>query len=90
MTKEQKERLNFLSNELNYNWNDDLYNEYCELNAILNEEYRRENEPKLIAFFEKYIKDKNLDDIDNECWDFYSDFHKDVYGFRPKQTQYYG
>lgn len=47
------------------------------------EEYRATNEPKLRAYYDQHIAGREWDEIDPECWDFYSDWHKDVYGFRP-------
>jgi hypothetical protein len=29
------------------------------------------------------IEGKSFDEIDPNCWDFYSDWHKDVFGYRP-------
>ena len=69
---------------------DKLYEEYCKLNAIEDRIYREENEPRLIAFFEENIKGKTWQEINQEDWDFYSDYHKDVYGCRPRNTKYCG
>lgn len=63
---------------------DRAYGEYSELTAILDERYREENQSDFDAFFEKHIKGKKWEEIDPEDWDFYSDWHKDMYGFRPK------
>lgn len=65
---------------------DALYAEYFELEAQLDEIYRKENEPKLIAFYEKHIKGKKFSEVEPEAWSFYSDWHKDVYGYRPRHT----
>jgi hypothetical protein len=64
---------------------DDAYDEYCKLNIILDERYREENQSSFDAFYEKYIKGKSWEEIDPEDWSFYSDFHKDMFGFRPKR-----
>lgn len=45
---------------------------------IVNEEYRIINEPLLWDFYKAH-----KDDEDHEWWDFFSDWHKDVYGVRP-------
>ena len=45
--------------------------------------YRRENEPKIREFFAKRIEGKTWDNIDPQDWEFYSDWHKDVFGYRP-------
>ena len=47
------------------------------------EAYRTANEPKLRAYYDQHIADREWNEIDPECWDFYSDWHKDVYGYRP-------
>lgn len=47
------------------------------------ERYRRENEPKIRAFFAEHIEGREWRCIDPEAWEFYSDWHKDVFGFRP-------
>lgn len=65
---------------------DDAYSEYTRLNDILDERYRAENQNEFNAFYEKHIKGKSYDEIRPEDWDFYSDWHKDMYGFRPRHT----
>ncbi len=45
--------------------------------------YRAENEPKIRQYFAEHIEGKAWEEIDQECWDFYSDWHKDVFGYRP-------
>ena len=64
-------------------WNE-AYKEYCELTAILDERYREENQASFDAFYAKHIEGKAWEEIDPEAWSFYSDWHKDMYGFRPK------
>lgn len=60
------------------------YSEYEELNAILDERYREENQAAFNAFYAEHIEGKSWEEIDPENWQFYSDWHKDMYGFRPK------
>lgn len=60
------------------------YNEYCELTAVLDERYREENQTAFDAFYAKHIEGKSREEIDPEDWGFYSDWHKDMYGFRPR------
>ncbi len=62
----------------------EYHNEYCKLSAILDERYREQNQEAFDAFYEKHIKGKTWEEIDAEAWSFYSDWHKDMYGFRPK------
>lgn len=94
MTKQERmERIRELSDLLWFAEGeeyDKLYAEYCELNAQERREYRKEQEPKLLEYFEKYIKGKKWEDVDQDRWDTYSDWHKDVFGFRPRQTMYCG
>lgn len=47
------------------------------------EEFRATNEPKLLEYYDQYIAGREWDEIDPDCWNSYSDWHKDVYGFRP-------
>ena len=52
------------------------------------EVYRFENEPKVREMFHKYFEGKTWEEIRNdkflyEMWDSYSDYHKDVFGYRP-------
>jgi hypothetical protein len=62
----------------------EYHREYCELTAIQNERYRERNQEAFDAFYEKHIKGKSWEEIDQEAWDFYSDWHKDMYGYRPR------
>ena len=45
--------------------------------------YREENEPKIREYFAEHFEGKEWNDIDPEEWDWYSDWHKDVFGYRP-------
>lgn len=90
MTKEQKARMNELSRVLEYascgteEW-DKAYDEYFELSAIEQEEYRAANEKPLQEFYEKNIKGKSGRELDcSPEWGWYSDWYKDVYGVRPR------
>ncbi len=96
MTNEQKARLQELRTKMmrNFGYCDDFteadYDEYCRLEAISHDEYRQREEPKLLEYFEKHIKGKSWEEIDQDRWDWYSDWHKDVYGRRPRTTAYCG
>jgi hypothetical protein len=91
MTNEQiKSRIRELSTILNNNdgynhevWNK-AYKEYCELSAIQDARYEEEHRDSFNAFYEEHIKGKSWEEIDPEDWDFYSDWHKDMYGYRPR------
>ena len=52
------------------------YEIYCWYNAVDDEEYREEN----MAEFKAYEARMNEPDFD---WDYYSDWHKDMFGYRP-------
>ena len=62
---------------------DEAYKEYGKLTAIQNERYRVENESAFNAFYAEHIEGKSWEEINPEDWGFYSDWHKDMYGFRP-------
>jgi hypothetical protein len=84
---EIRNRISELSAILDYGigeaW-DTAYAEYCELRAVQDERYRAENQAAFNAFYAKHIKGRSWEEIDPEAWDCYSDWHKDMYGFRPK------
>ena len=87
-TADIKTRIRELSDILNGDpcsdaW-DAAYSEYGRLNAVLDERYREENEADFNAFYVEHIEGKSWEEIDSEDWQFYSDWHKDMYGFRPK------
>ena len=67
---------------------DDAYDRYCELCAKEQEEYKRENIDNLKKFYDVYIANREWKDIDPEAWDWYSDYHKDVFGYRPKTLNF--
>lgn len=92
---------------INTNWDEDsevtfdeLFEELLESNpeyfigeVAEQEAYTRKNEPKLIAYWEKYFKGKTWEEVENDAtlysrFDFYSDWHKDVYGFRPRSLMH--
>ena len=51
--------------------------------AAEEEAYRLENEPKLRQYFFEHFYGKTWEEIDENDWQWYSDWHKDVYGYRP-------
>lgn len=59
------------------------YKERCKITAILDERYRERNQTAFDAFYEGHIKGKSWEEIDPDAWQCYSDWHKDMYGFRP-------
>lgn len=63
---------------------DVAYKEYGIFNAVLDERYREENQSEFDAFYKKHIEGKTWEEIDPDAWQCYSDWHKDMYGFRPK------
>ena len=94
MTKEQKARLNELTQKMmrNFDFSDDFtkedYDEYLELSAISHDEYRQREEPRLREYFEQHIKGKAWEQISGDRWDWYSDWHKDVFGYRPRTISF--
>lgn len=63
---------------------DDAYIEYGKLRAIQDERYRERNQADFDAFYAKHIEGKSWEEINPEDWSFYSDWHKDMYGYRPR------
>ena len=86
-TKEIGERVDELSKllDMNIDW-DKNYDEYCMLNNILDERYREENIESFEKFFFKHIYAKEWNEIDPEVLQSYSDWHKDMFGYRPRST----
>jgi hypothetical protein len=78
-----RELSNILNGEINDDW-DKAYKEYCQLTEIQNERYRLVNQEAFDAFYEPNIKGKAWEEIRQADWDFYSDWHKDMYGYRPR------
>ena len=79
-------RISELSKELYFATGDEwhkLHLEYVNLTDVLDERYRERNQAEFDAFYAKHIDGKSWEEIEPEAWDFYSDWHKDMYGFRP-------
>ena len=88
-TEEINNRIHELTKVLDFGISEDwdaAYKEYCELNIVLDNRYREENEGKFLEFYKEYIEGKSLEEIDPEDWSYYSDWHKDMYGFRPRMV----
>ena len=85
--KEINERIDELSKKLDMDidW-DTNYAMYQLLNDILDERYRESNIVKFEEFFFKNIYGKEWEEVRGETWDFYSDWHKDMFGYRPRST----
>ena len=45
--------------------------------------YKEDNEPKIHKYFAEHFEGKTWEEIDPDLWQCYSDWHKDVFGFRP-------
>lgn len=87
MTVAQKKELATIRkamNDMNIEYVDAHWNRYLELEAIEQEEYRNKYRYDFNRFFEEHIEGKSFDEIDPEDWEFYSDWHKDMYGYRPR------
>ena len=72
--------------DMGIDW-DKNYNEYCMLNSILDNRYREENMEAFEKFFFKHIYGKEWNEIDPDILDNYSDWHKDMFGYRPRSTK---
>ena len=86
MTREERRnRINELSKILDFAMGEEwstAYDEYAKLEAEEQLEYREENEAKLWEYFDKYLAGKTVEG-QYEHFDWFSDYHKDVYGYRP-------
>lgn len=74
--EQKKELLNVLGNKLD-DGDNSWYEAYCYVEGYFEREYYNEN----IDAFLEYEKKMDQPDFD---WGFYSDWHKDMYGFRPR------
>ena len=87
-TEEIRNRIEELSKILESDCTTDdwkiTYNEYAKLNVELDLRYVEENEDDFKRFYEQNIKGKTWEEIDPDLWDYYSDWHKDMYGYRPR------
>ena len=86
-SKELNVRIDELSYFLdrNIDW-DKNYAEYCMINNILDDRYREENMEAFEKFFFQHIYGKEWKEIDGDILDSYSDWHKDMFGYRPRST----
>ena len=54
--------------------------------GVLDERYREENIEAFEKFFFKHIYAKEWNEIDLDILQSYSDWHKDMFGYRPRST----
>ena len=89
MTQEQRARMKAIEEELEAG---DMtnYKEWIDLDDLAHREYTDDQLPGLKCYFNNYIKNRPINEIEPERWDWYSDWHKDVFGFRPRQTRELG
>ena len=75
--------LSELLDMIGYGYEDEpaIIEAYERLDAELQRQYYEENVDKLWAFYREHLE--NNPDADGYDWDYFSDWHKDVYGFRP-------
>lgn len=65
-------------------WENELIDTvFWDADYIIQNSYKEDNEPKIREFFHERIEGKAWEEIDSADWDFYSDWHKDVFGYRP-------
>lgn len=93
MTNEQRERMNELNRELLWCEPEEfevLYAEYEQLVAMDRQDYRKRNEGKLLEYFQKNILPyaNNWGSVNEQDASFYSDWHKDVFGYRPRGCEF--
>ena len=88
MTTAELNEMRKLSHELMYDWDAAKYQRYLELSCKEHEEYKAKAEPDLKKFYEAHIKGKKPSEVSAEDWDWFSDYHKDVYGYRPRWYTY--
>lgn len=67
---------------------DEAYERYLELRAIEQEEYYLSNIGNLRKFYDDHIANRGWDEIDPDAWSWYSDYHKDVFGYRPRTLNF--
>lgn len=90
MSQEERDEVRAICEE-HMNANDNFnryYKVYMTVSDVEDAEFYEDNESEIRAYFKKWFAGKTWDDICNndelrERWDFYSDYHKDVFGFRP-------
>lgn len=86
MTVEQRNELATIRkamNDMNYEYVDAHWSRYLELERIEHQEYMDSEMPKFNKFYKERIEGKTWEEIDPEDWEFYSDWHKDMFGRRP-------
>lgn len=71
------------SGDMGDTW-DKTYKEYNKLENLLNRKYREDNQDIFDAYYKEHIEGKSWSEIDPDDWSFYSDWHKEMYGYRPK------
>lgn len=93
MTQIEKNELEALSRKLDTipcgsdEW-DKAYDRYCYLSAKEHEEYKAAHIDDLRKFYDKHIANREWSDIDPNAWEWYSDYHKDVFGYRPRTLNF--
>lgn len=68
---------------------DEAYAYYCTITSIQDARYRESCQEEFDAFYHKHIEGRRWEDIDPDAFGTYSDWHKDMYGYRPKSLNGY-
>lgn len=98
MTQEMKNRKKELENIMDsYAWDESIsreqykaaYAEWRDIREQEDKEYAEKAYPDLKEYFEKYIKGRQWSDVEGETFDYYSDWFKDVFGYRPRQINFF-
>ena len=87
MTNEQRNELKRIRKamaDMNDAYVSANWGRYIELLELESEEYREANQDEFDKFYKENIQGKSWNEIDPETWQFYSDWHKDMYGYRPR------
>lgn len=73
-----------------YNTVEEMAKALCDYNKTVSdivdeeERYRNIEIPKLKDYYKEHIDGKSREEIGDDVIDWYSDWHKDVYGYRPR------
>lgn len=85
INKRLQELSKILDKGITDEW-DEAYDEYMTLTSVLDERFRDENMDDFIRFFQEHIEGRTLNEVDPEMYSTYSDWHKDMFGYRPRST----
>ena len=86
--EEIRDAIRVLDSHLQLHSNDELFSPiyavYLSYITVEQERYISENEEEFNKFYVNNINGKRYDEIEPEMLDWYSDWHKDMFGYRPR------